>query len=336
MMIRWRWVACLFWTSWIVAALCGRTGMAWAAQPDRPNVILIMTDDQGYGDMGAHGNPVLKTPNLDRLYSQAIRMTDFHVDPTCSPTRSALLSGRYSTKTGVWHTICGRSLMAADELTLAEIFKANGYATGMYGKWHLGDAYPLRPQDQGFDDVVCHGGGGVGQTPDYFDNDYFDDTYWRNGQTEKFEGYCTDVWFREATRFISQHQDEPFFVYLATNAPHGPYLVDEKYRQPYDQQDRNTSRFFGMIANIDENVGRLRSFLKENNLDQNTLFIFMTDNGTAQGEGVFNADMRGKKGSEYDGGHRVPCFFYWPNGQLTEAVEMSIRCQLTLICVRRW
>ena len=310
-----------------------------APADEKPNVILIITDDQGYGDVSAHGNPLLKTPNLDQLHAASVRLTNYHVDPTCSPTRSALLSGRYSTKTGVWHTICGRSLMAPEELTIAEILSAAGYQTGMFGKWHLGDAYPTRPQDQGFQSVVYHGGGGVGQTPDYFGNDYFDDTYWRQGQVEKFDGYCTDVWFREAQQFIHQHRQEPFFVYLSTNAPHGPFLVDEKYSAPYVEAGDGPSRFLGMIANIDENVGNLVAYLKEQQLWDNTIFIFTTDNGTAAGDKVFSAGMRGKKGSEYDGGHRVPFFIHWPKGgieggkdvdQLTAHIDL--RPTLTELC----
>ncbi|MDF1744453.1 MAG: sulfatase-like hydrolase/transferase, partial [Gimesia sp.] len=166
----------------------------------KPNIILVITDDQGYGDIAAHGNKMIKTPNLDQLYQKSLRLTNFHVDPTCAPTRSALMTGRYSTRTGVWHTIMGRSLMDTNEVTLAEIFKSNGYKTGLFGKWHLGDNYPLRPQDQGFETVVQHGGGGVGQTPDYWQNDYFDDTYSRQGKLEKFKGYCTDIWFDEALK----------------------------------------------------------------------------------------------------------------------------------------
>jgi arylsulfatase A-like enzyme len=164
----------------------------------RPNVILVMTDDQGYGDVGAHGNPLIETPHIDQLHSESVRFTDFHVDPTCSPTRAALMTGRYSTRTGVWHTIMGRSLMNPKEVTVAEVFADNGYRTGMIGKWHLGDNYPLRPQDQGFEEAFYHLGGGVGQGPDYFGNDYFDDTYVRNGIEEKAEGYVTDVWFDDA------------------------------------------------------------------------------------------------------------------------------------------
>jgi arylsulfatase A-like enzyme len=277
-----------------------------------PNVILIITDDQGYGDIAAHGNPVLKTPHLDRLYGESVRCVDFHVDPTCSPTRAALLSGRYSTRTGVWHTIAGRSLMHPDELTLAEIFRHNRYRTAMFGKWHLGDTPPMRPHEQGFDEAVYHGGGGVGQTPDVWGNDYFDDTYFRNGQPEAFEGYCTDVWFREAIRFMDRNGDRPFFVYLATNAPHSPYLVSDEYAKPYAKLGSPTDRFLGMIANIDENIGRLLAYLDRKQLANDTIVIFMTDNGTAQGEAVYDAGMRGKKGSEYDGGHRVPCFWRYP------------------------
>ena len=196
--------------SLILTLLAANTATAKAK---KPNVILVITDDQGYGDVGAHGNSMIKTPHLDKLHSVSVRLTDFHVDPTCSPTRSALMTGRYSTRTGVWHTIMGRSIMDGSELTLAEIFKAAGYATGMYGKWHLGDNYPCRPQDQGFEETYYHGGGGVGQTPDFFGNDYFDDTYFRNGKAEKAEGYCTDVWFKEAMAFIRKNREKPFFTY---------------------------------------------------------------------------------------------------------------------------
>ena len=295
---------------------------------NRPNVILVMTDDQGYGDLAVHGNPLIQTPNLDDLSRESVRLTNFHVDPTCSPTRAALMTGRYSTRTGVWHTIMGRSLMNPEEVTIAELFADNGYRTGMIGKWHLGDNYPLRPQDQGFEEVFYHPAGGVGQGPDYFGNDYFDDTYVRNGVLEPVEGYVTDVWFDDALSFIDKHQDEPFFLYLATNAPHGPYYVEDRYARPYADSGATStmSRFLGMITNIDENMGRLVDRLDELNLADNTILIFMTDNGSAEGwsdrrkeEGAwpgFNAGMRAGKGSEFDGGHRVPFFIRWPKGNL--------------------
>lgn len=288
----------------------------------KPNVIFVMTDDQGYGDLACHGNPIIQTPNLDKLHSESVRLTNYHVDPTCSPTRSALLSGRYSSRTGVWHTIMGRSIMHTDEYTVAEMFSDNGYKTGIFGKWHLGDNFPCRPQDQGFQEVLINGGGGVTQTPDFWDNDYFDDTYFHNGKPEKHKGYCTDIWFENAIRFMKKNKDNPFFCYIPTNAPHGPFLVDKKYSDYYKQKGVPSPRaeFWGMITNIDENMAKLRKALNETGLAENTILIFTTDNGTAagfRGKGGFNAGMRGTKGSEYDGGHRVPCFFHWPGGNLT-------------------
>jgi len=303
------------------------------AQRERPNVVLIITDDQGYGDIGAHGNRMIRTPNLDRLHSESVRLTNFHVDPTCAPTRAALMTGRYSTRTGVWHTIAGRSLMAADEVTLAQTFKRSGYRTGLFGKWHLGETYPLRPQDRGFDVALTHGGGGVTQTPDHWGNDYFDDTYLRNGKPEAAPGYCTDAWFREATRFVDANQSGPFFLYLSTNAPHSPYNVPAAYAEAYRARGvpDPMAAFYGMITNIDENVGALREHLRKRKLDRNTVFIFMTDNGTAAGAlrntprdkwPGFSAGMRAAKGSEYEGGHRVPCFVYWPDGSLTGGFDV--------------
>jgi arylsulfatase A-like enzyme len=286
---------------------------ATAAQRKQPNVVLVMTDDQGYGDLGCHGNEVIVTPNLDKLHAQSMRLTDFHVDPTCSPTRSALLTGHYSSRTGVWHTIMGRSLLGKDEVTMADVFSSSGYRTAIFGKWHLGDNYPYRPQDRGFQEVLIHGGGGVGQGPDYWGNDYFDDTYFHNGKEKKFKGYCTDIWFDGALEFIEANKDRPFFCYVPTNAPHGPYNVADKFSKPYRDKGvpAKQAAFYGMITNIDENMGRLMRRLKELDLEENTVLIFMTDNGTSGGH---PGGMRGKKGSEYEGGHRVPFFIRWPGG----------------------
>lgn len=283
---------------------------------DKPNVVLVMTDDQGYGDLSCHGNPILKTPNIDELYRQSIRLTDYHVSPTCSPTRSALLTGHWTNRTGVWHTIMGRSLLRENEVTLGQIFKDAGYATGMFGKWHLGDNYPYRPEDRGFTEVMRHGGGGVGQTPDYWDNAYFDGSYFHNSKPEAVKGFCSDVFFDYAQRFMKAQNaaGKPFLAYIVTNAPHGPMHSPEAASEPYKDLNVNVANFFGMIANIDENVGRLRKFLDDEGLTENTIFIFTTDNGTSSGDKVHNAGMRGKKGSEYDGGHRVPCFVHWPKG----------------------
>ncbi|MFP6676103.1 MAG: arylsulfatase [Pirellulaceae bacterium] len=299
---------------------------ALASEFRPPNVILVMTDDQGYGDLSCHGNPVLKTPNLDQLYAESVRFTDFHVSPFCTPTRAALMTGRYPGRTGAYRTSSGRTMLHTDERTMANLFAKNGYVTGMVGKWHLGDSAPHRPQDRGFQNVVWHRCGGVGQASDYWGNDYFDDTYERNGVFEKFQGYCTDVWFAEAMRFIEKNRKRSFFLYLATNAPHGPYRVAPHWSEPYqDKVDwRSAAEFYGMIANIDHNVGLLRERLQEFGLAENTILIFMTDNGTSNGakfssltsEAVqgFNAGMRGKKSSIYEGGHRVPFFIHWPVG----------------------
>ena len=284
----------------------------------QPNVVLVITDDQGYGDLSCHGNPVLKTPHLDELYEDSIRLTDYHVAPTCSPTRAALITGHWTNRTGVWHTIMGRSMLRHNEITIGQILANGGYRTGMFGKWHLGDNYPYRPEDRGFQEVLRHGGGGVGQTPDYWDNAYFDGSYFHNGKALPVKGFCTDVFFDHAKQFIrnEKNRDKPFFVYLCTNAPHGPMHAPEKYSKPYAKQGVNIANFLGMIANIDDNVGSMRAFLKEEGLADNTIFIFTTDNGTSSGANIHNNGMRGRKGSEYDGGHRVPFFIHWPKGGL--------------------
>ncbi|MBU2950885.1 arylsulfatase [Tamlana agarivorans] len=306
-----------------------------ALKNSKPNVILIMTDDQGYGDLSCHGNSVLKTPSLDRLHSESIRFTNFHVSPFCTPTRAALMTGRYPARTGAYRTSSGRTMLHTDEQTIANVFSENGYKTGMVGKWHLGDNAPHRPQDKGFQDVVWHRSGGVGQASDYWGNDYFDDTYERNGTFETLKGYCTDVWFDEAKRFINENKTDPFFLYLATNAPHGPYFVDSKWSDPYQGKASwaNGPEFYGMIANFDYNLGLLRNQLETMGIADNTILIFMSDNGTAKGgkfkgldsESIqgYNAGMRGKKSSIYEGGHRVPFFIYWPKGKLTGGRDIN-------------
>ncbi len=295
------------------------------AAASRPNVIVLMTDDQGYGDLGVHGNRMIRTPHLDRLARQSVRFTNFHVDPTCAETRAALMTGRYATRVGVWHTVMGRSILDRREQTMASFFQRAGYHTAMFGKWHLGDDWPYLPEHRGFVRVLRHGGGGVGQTPDYWGNDYFDDVYFDQGRPRRQTGYCTDVFFAAARRFIRAHRSGPFFCYIATNAPHSPYRVPKKYAKDY--LDRGVpptmANFYGMITNIDENVGRLLELLDELDIASKTLVVFLTDNGTAAGvvppndphpwKG-FNAGMRGRKGSPYEGGHRVPCFWYWPGG----------------------
>jgi len=298
----------------------------------RPNVLLILCDDLGYGDLSCLGNPVVKTPHIDKLHGASARMTDFHVDPTCSPTRASLLTGRYSGRAGVWHTIMGRSILPRDEVTMSETFSGNGYRTGIFGKWHLGDNFPFRAQDRGFEESLVFGGGAIGNMPDHWDNDYFDDTYCRNGRWEKYSGYCQDVFFKAAMDFIGGTADRPFFCFLPTNIAHWPHNVAEDYVKPYRGvvPDRRAT-LYGMIANLDENIGRMLSFLREKGLEENTIVIFMSDNGTAFGAefdkegfvtGGYNAGMRADKGTVYEGGHRVPCFFRWPAGRIIEGRDI--------------
>lgn len=298
----------------------------------RPNVLFILTDDQGYGDLGCNGNPCIQTPNIDRFHTEGVRFEDFHVEPLCTPTRGALMTGRRPVRNGAWATCWGRSILKADEVTMADVFKANGYSTGLFGKWHLGDNYPYRPEDRGFETVLAHKGGGVGTTLDFWGNNYFDDTYFANGNPTSCSGYCTDIWFAEAEKFIQSCGEQPFFALISTNAPHWPFLVEERYAQPYrDKEGIPIPEFYGMIANIDENFGRLRSTLASLGIEDNTILIFMTDNGSCGGcemdeNGInkgypvrgYNAGMRGAKSSRYDGGHRVPCMLRWPQGGLSE------------------
>lgn len=305
------------------------------APQQQPNIVIVITDDQGYGDLGHTGNPILKTPALDRFAAESVSLTNYHVGTTCAPTRAGLMTGRNCNRNGVWHTIMGASMLNGDEVTLADVLQDKGYRTGMFGKWHLGDNHPFLPHDRGFEETFYHGGGGVGQTPDYWNNDYFDDTYFRNGVPEKKEGYCTDIWFDAAMSFIQNKKEEPFLCYLSLNAPHGPYNVPEQYYDQYKDQTEITEtqkRFYGMITNIDDNFSRLINQLEELGIAENTIVIFTTDNGTARGysnnreTGVvngYNAGMRGTKGSEYDGGHRVPMLIRWPAGDLEGGKQLD-------------
>lgn len=293
---------------------------ATQTKENSPNVLFVLLDDLGYGDLACLGNPVIKTPNIDRLHARSIRFTEFHVSPSCAPSRASFMTGRYNDATGVWHTTNGRSLLDPRNVTVAECFKSSGYTTGIFGKWHLGDNYPSRPTDLGFDEAIVCGGGGLWQTPDYFGNDDMDDSYLHNGKWEKFDGFSTDVQFDQAMKFMqgAQNRDQPFFCYLATTAPHMPFWGKDEDTAPYiGTIGLGAPGFYGMIANLDMHMKRLAGFLEDHNLSDNTILIFSSDNGAEDVDHVFDASMRGLKESPYDGGHRVPFFMYWPAGGLS-------------------
>jgi arylsulfatase A-like enzyme len=274
------------------------------ASAARPNVLLIITDDQGYGDFSAHGNPHLKTPNLDQLGAESIQFDRFFVSPVCAPTRAALLTGRDALRTGVWGVTGGRETIRGDEVTVADALRDAGYRTGLIGKWHNGAHYPFSPQGRGFDEFF-------GFTHGHW-NDYFDTELERNGKRVKTRGYITDIFTDEAIRFIEQNRRRPFFLMLSYNVPHTPYQVPDRYFEHFKAMglDDGLACIYGMCANLDENVGRLLKRLDQLALGENTVVIFLTDNGANGAR--FNAGMRGYKGSIHEGGVRVPLFVRWP------------------------
>ncbi len=237
-----------------------------AATAARPNIIIVMPDDVGYGDFGCLGNPIVKTPALDTFWKQSVRFTDFHVSPTCAPTRAALLTGRHEFKNGVTHTILERERLTLKATTFAQVLQRAGYATGIFGKWHLGDEAKYRPERRGFDEVFIHGGGGIGQTypgscGDAPDNLYFDPAILHNGKFVKTDGYCTDVFFSRAQAWIDEvrKSEQPFFVWLATNAPHGPLLVPKEYEDQYAGQPANVAKFKDVARFLQEDLARMEA-----------------------------------------------------------------------------
>lgn len=307
----------------------------------KPNIIVVMTDDQGYAPVGRHGNPWIHTPNMDSLYDASTRFDRFLVSPTCSPTRSALMTGRHPMRNGITHTILERERLTLDAVTLPQTLKTVGYTSGIFGKWHLGDEEPYQPHRRGFDEAFIHGAGGIGQAyacscADAPNNKYFDPVIRHNGSFVKTHGFCTDVFFDAALDWIQakSQDDAPFFAYIATNAPHSPYIAPVKNAKRFTDLgfEEGEAGFYGMIENIDENMGRLIAKLDELKLNDNTVLIFMSDNGPA-GNGLgrpgktlgtstdgkpmlaYNAHMKGTKGSPDEGGVRVPFFVRW-NGKI--------------------
>jgi arylsulfatase/arylsulfatase A len=329
-----------------------------ALRAGRPSVILIMTDDQGYGDLGVTGNPIIRTPNIDRMARRSASVRHFYVSPVCAPTRACLMTGRYNYRTRAIDTYIGRAMMEPAEVTVAEVLRAAGYATGIFGKWHLGDNYPMRPMDQGFEMSLVHRGGGIGQPsdPPGGEGRYTDPVLFENGKRVQARGYCTDVYFDAGMRWMEKVHGEGrgFFLYLPTNAPHGPF--DDVPRDLYDMykkmdlgndrfpQDKGhklpakanvdrRARIFAMITNIDQNVGRLFEKLGALGLTRNTLVIFMVDNGPNGRRYV--AGMRGMKSQVHEGGIRSPFFAHWPArlpaGHVCEKVAAHIDVLPTIL-----
>ncbi len=326
-----------------------------------PNIILVMTDDQGYPPVARHGHPWLRTPNLDQFFDSSTRFERFLVSPTCSPTRSALMTGRHSMRNGVTHTILERERLTLNAVTLPQVLGAAGYQTGIFGKWHLGDEDEYQPHQRGFSEAFIHGAGGIGQAYDCScadapGNSYFDPIVRHNGTFEKTHGFCTDVFFAAARDWIlrSAKQDAPFFAYIATNAPHGPFLAPDAWKQRFLERgfSEQQAGFYGMIENIDMNFGLLISMLEEQQLLRETVVIFMSDNGmTGGGSGragatlgtdtdgtpmnFWNAEMKGLKGSPDEGGLRVPFFVrwdgHWQSGRTVDRIAGDIDVFPTIV-----
>ncbi|GGF51879.1 arylsulfatase [Echinicola rosea] len=339
-------------------------GKVMAQGAERPNVILIMTDDQGFGDFGFTGNHLVHTPHLDQLKEESTYFDQFYVSPVCAPTRASLMTGRYSLRTGIRDTYNGGAIMATEEITLPEMLKQGGYQTGIFGKWHLGDNYPSRPMDQGFDESVIHLSGGMGQVGDvttYFkgDRSYFDPVLWHNGRKEAYQGYCTDIFASEAIDFMEnslKSGQEPFFCYLSFNAPHTPLQVPDKYYQKYKdidptagfdsgrgdfpemtEEDKEAARkVYAMVENIDDNLGKVFDKLRDWGIEENTIVIFMTDNGPQHYR--YLSGMRGKKATVYRGGVRTPFLLRYPakhSGGITistPGVHMDVMPTLAELC----
>lgn len=327
------------------------TGSAPGATSRRPNVIVVLTDDQGYGDLGFHGNPHIRTPNLDRLAQESVRFKHFYVCPVCSPTRSSLLTGRYNYRTGIVDTYLGRSLMHPAEVTLAQRLAKAGYRTGIFGKWHLGDNLPLRPIDRGFQEALVLKGGGIGQASDLpGGNHYHDPVLLKNGQVKHYSGYCSDIFTAAAIDFIQSSGDQPFFLYLPFNCPHDPleapepelssYLKDKDklgrdrfpdkgYPLPAHLELEKIAKLYAMVTNIDTNVGRLLKAVADKRIADSTIVVFLTDNGPAFDR--YNAGLHGLKGTTYEGGINVPCFIRWPGHLLAgrEVTQAAAHIDLT-------
>ena len=337
---RWFFSACGPLAMSSASAMSGVTGTAGSEPAQRkPNIVFIMSDDSGWGDVGWNGNRMLESPVLDRLKGESVELKRFYVAPTCAPTRAALLTGRHPLRTGVLNTTRGHQVLSGDELTIAEALKAAGYATGCFGKWHSGANHPWTAQGQGFDKFVGFNGG--------FLSNYFDSPLEFNGVTKPTEGFITDVLTDSALAFIRENRDQPFFCYVPYNVPHSPFQAPEDLYKKYHErlgvealkpgntklQAIRTAAVYAMLENMDTNIGRLLDGLRELGLEENTIVIYTTDNGPATGR--YNGVLRAGKGTVYEGGVFVPFVIRYPGvletGKVVESLTMHVDMLPTLL-----
>lgn len=312
---------------WLVVSTLVPGGYA-AAPASRPNIVIFLADDLGYGDVGCHGNPYVKTPQIDGFAREAVELKQFYVSPVCAPTRASLMTGRYNFRTGVADVFGEASQMDLNEVTIAEALRDQGYATGIFGKWHLGRDAAHGPNAQGFDESLVHAGAAM--------RSYFDPPLLHNGTNETYKGYCMDIFTDAALGFIRQNRARPFFVYLAANLIHTPLQVAEELEAPFKAKglDGKTAKICGMIQSLDASFGRVRTTLKELGVEDNTLVIFFSDNGPCAGSVTTNrfmAGLHGLKGTPYENGIRVPCFVRWPNGFASPAQIDRIAAHIDLM-----
>jgi arylsulfatase A len=306
----------------LLAGACGATA------PRPPNVVIFLVDDLGYGDLPCHGNPHVKAPQIDAFAKEAVEFASFHVSPVCAPTRASLMTGRYNFRTGIVDVFGPAAVMDAAEVTLAERLKAAGYATGIFGKWHLGDDAEHGPNAQGFDEALVHRGAAMRQ--------YFNPTLLHNGTEEKRSGYCMDIFTDAAIDFIRANRAKPFFVHLPANLIHTPLQVAPELAAEFDATGLgdSTRKIYGMIRSVDAAFGRVRDTLRELGLEENTLLILFSDNGPCSGSTPVDrhmAGLHGLKGTVYENGIRVPCFMRWPAGFRSPAKVSRLAAHLDVL-----
>lgn len=287
-------------------------------QKAKPNVLVILIDNQGYYELSRNGNEIVQTPYIDQLSNTAVNFTNFYAPPFCSPSRSALLTGRYALRAGIHNTVGGVSILHKSETTMADILKKEGYNTGVFGKWHLGSSYPYAPEFRGFEEVFVHGGGGVSQLGDYYGNDHINATYSHNGKYVKSNGFSTDVLFDQAIKYMDERKgsDQPFYCYLATPAVHFPtnrHPVTTKRLLDRGVEDSKFLALYSMIENVDDNVGKMLDYLESSGLKENTIVVLASDQGVNdRGAPMHRSGKFQNRGLSFDEKHHVFCMIQYP------------------------